>query len=91
MVEAAIALAMIFLPDLEENLAKSPFQDIFRTPVHESAEKLSVSEEILSAAKRMVDLRTDYRFSFPTIDYPFGDVPSDWGLCCDGLKARQYP
>ncbi|MCA9415544.1 MAG: DUF1287 domain-containing protein [Candidatus Omnitrophica bacterium] len=83
MFEAALALAMIFLPGVEGKIESGNLQVLAWLQAEESVESQSVSEDILSAAKRMVDLQTDYRFSFPTIEYPFGDVPSDWGLCCD--------
>jgi uncharacterized protein len=80
MIEAAIAVALL-VGAYHENLLP-PLDSLVVESMGSSA-SVSVSEEILSAAKVCAAKRTRYRMDYPVISYPAGDVPLDIGLCCD--------
>jgi hypothetical protein len=79
MIEAAIALFLVY--GSYEGILSVP-NSAGETSTTETRSG-SLSEEILEGAKLCAAERTRYRMSYPTIDYPAGDIPSGEGLCCD--------
>ncbi len=83
MSEVAFALVML----LTAFSGKTDFTNYFSTLPVESIQvqtnEAPLEETLLTAAKRMVEIKTPYRFSFPSIEYPQGDVSHEWGHCCD--------
>ena len=80
MIEAAVALAFL-VGAYSENLLP-PLESLVGESMVESA-SISLSEEILSAAKVCIAKQTRYRMDYPAISYPAGDIPFDTGLCSD--------
>lgn len=83
MFEAAIILTLWLSPCLGDGGWVSRFASQTPQATEASSLQSTISDDILAAAKRMVQIGPRYRFEFPEIDYPVGDLAAGYGHCCD--------
>lgn len=73
---AVVGLVFYFLAGVGVGVSEPPLSS---TPEI----KIPLAQEILSAGRALVEMRTAYKMSYPRIGYPGGDIPAREGLCCD--------